>query len=186
MAVMPLKLEAARRQLVAGGVIAYPTEAVWGLGCDPQNPVAVAKLLAIKGRNVSKGLILVAASIEQFAPYLQGLDAARRATLDASWPGPVTWLVPDNGYAPAWIKGQHSSVALRVSAHKQVAALCVAFAGPLVSTSANPAGKPTARWPWQVQAQLWGLDYCLPGQVGSSDRPSEIRDLMSGNILRPG
>lgn len=183
---MPLKLEFARRRLEAGAVIAYPTEGVWGLGCDPNNEMAVRKLLAIKQRDVAKGLILVGASIEQFANYLKGLDPTLLARLEASWPGPTTWLVPHNGYAPDWITGRHRKVALRVSAHQLVADLCNSFGGPIVSSSANIAGRPTPKWPWQVLQQLPELEYLLPGHLGGANRPSEIRDLVSDTVLRPG
>jgi L-threonylcarbamoyladenylate synthase len=175
-------------QLLHGGaVIAYPTEAVWGLGGDPDNRLAVERILRIKGRPMSKGLILVAAHIGQFAPYLTHLTDAQRHTLDASWPGPVTWLVPDGGVAPAWIRGQHSAVALRVSAHPVVAGLCRAFGGPIVSTSANRAGMREARDGTTVRRQLGAeVDAIAPGRVGAAARPSEIRDLLTGVVLRKG
>jgi L-threonylcarbamoyladenylate synthase len=186
MAVMPLKLEIARSQLRAGGVIAYPTEGVWGLGCDPFDKTAVSKLLAIKGRAETKGLILVAASIEQFDDYLEGLEPALRAKLKCSWPGHITWLVPDNGFTPNWIKGKNQYVALRVSAYQPVVDLCLAFGGPIVSSSANISGHPTVKWPWQLRRQLPSLDYCMNGPLGLAGKPSEIRELISGKVLRGG
>ncbi len=179
-----LKLDFARRQLVAGGVIAYPTEAVWGLGCDPFNEAAVHKLLMLKRRDIAKGLILVAGSIEQFADYLSGLEPRLLAKLNHSWPGPITWLVPDNGFAPRWVIGDHTSVALRVSAHKPIIDLCHSFGGPIVSSSANISGCPTPKWPWQLQQQLAGLDFCMNGALGKANKPSEIRDLMSDKVIR--
>lgn len=181
-----MKLHAACQRLFAGGVIAYPTEGVWGIGCDPFNERAVAELLAIKGRTPEKGLILVAASIAQFAPFLEGLTPAQMAQLDASWPGPHTWLVPDNGTAPAWIRGSHASVALRVSDHPLVAELCRCFGGPIVSTSANPSGLPAAKYPWQILRQMPTLDYIVHGALGGAGKPSRIRDLLSGDIVRGG
>ncbi len=172
-------------QLWAGQVIAYPTEAVWGLGCDPMNPRAVERLLALKGRPVAKGLILVAANIEQFEPYLAGISADQRQKLINSWPGANTWLVPDNGYAPAWIRGRFDSVALRVSAHPLVSGLCRAFGGPLVSTSANPQGRAEARNAMSVRRYFGeNLAAISPGVVGKNARPSQIRDLLSGETLR--
>ena len=132
-------LDAAVAALRDGGVIAYPTEGVWGLGCDPDNDAAVAQLLRLKQRDPAKGLILIAASIEQFAPWLEGLPPELHAPLVASWPGPNTWLVPDNGRTHALVRGAHECVALRVSDHQGVIALCQAFGGPIVSTSANKA-----------------------------------------------
>lgn len=178
--------EAALSALRAGGVIAYPTEAVWGLGCDPDDGEALTRLLRLKERDPAKGVILVAASIGQLAPWLEGLTPAQRATLEASWPGPNTWLVPDNGRAHPLVRGEHDRVALRVSAHPLVARLCEAFGGPLVSTSANRAGEPPASSAAEVRA-IFGdaLGAVLDGELGGLARPSTIRDLVTGRVLRP-
>ena len=138
------RVQQAARAIRAGAVIAYPTEAVWGLGCDPWNEEAVYRLLALKERPMHKGLILVADDIGQFDFLLDDLPEIWQERLAGSWPGPNTWLVPHQGRLPAWITGRHASVALRVSDHPLVRALC-ALTGPLVSTSANPAGRPAAR-----------------------------------------
>ncbi len=171
-----------------GGVIAYPTEAVWGLGCDPNNEAAVYDILALKKRHVRKGLILVAASIEQFSPYLQRVTNAQRKQLLSSWPGPFTWLVPHHGSVPYWVCGDHASIALRVSAHPVVHYLCEQFGGPIISTSANPQGKPAAETPWQVSRYFHRqpmLDWMVKGQVGKNQQPSTITELESGQIIRP-
>ena len=181
-----LKIELARQCLNAGGVIAYPTEGVWGLGCDPNNPDAVAKLLQIKHRPVEKGLILVAAEISQFEPYLQQVSSEQRRRLEAGWPGPITWLVPDNGTVPSWIRGQHQAVALRVSAHSLVAELCRAVGGPIVSSSANIATRPAAKWCWQVARNLPDVDYIVHGELGGRTGPSEIRELVADKVVRKG
>ncbi|MGK2914922.1 MAG: L-threonylcarbamoyladenylate synthase [Porticoccaceae bacterium] len=170
-----------------GGVVAYPTEAVWGLGCDPWNQAAVARILALKGRSVDKGLILIAADIAAVEPYLAGLSSSQREMLAATWPGPVTWLVPANGAVPEWITGGRDSLALRVTAHPVAAGLCRAFAGALVSTSANPQGLPAATSLTKVKAYFGkDVDAYAPGRVGGAIRPSEIRDLRSGGIVRAG
>ena len=129
-----------------GGVVAYPTEAVWGLGCDPFDEAAVLRLLAIKQRPVDKGVILIAGALDQFDGLLdwEALEPAQRQAVLDSWPGPNTWIVPTTARVPRWITGSHDGVAVRVSAHPDVIALCAAFGGPLVSTSANLAGEPPA------------------------------------------
>lgn len=171
-----------------GGVLAYPTEAVWGLGCDPFNPVAVARLLRIKQRDPAKGVILIAAHQTQLMPWLTPLSAEQRARLDDSWPGPHTWLVPDpEQQAPVWIRGAHRSVALRVTDHPLVVALCEAFGGPIVSTSANLAGRPSAMNLHEAQDALGSQpDGFLDGPTGGRSQPSQIRDLMSGDTVRAG
>ncbi|MCA1770211.1 MAG: Sua5/YciO/YrdC/YwlC family protein [Halomonas sp.] len=169
-----------------GGVIAYPTEAVWGLGCDPDNDAALTRLLRLKQRDPVKGVILIAGSIAQFAPWLEGLPLELHAPLAASWPGPNTWLVPDNGRSHGLVRGGHASVALRVSAHPLVSALCDAFGGPIVSTSANKASEPPAMNADQVRS-IFGdeLDAIVEGELGGLERPSTIRDLVTGQLMRP-
>ena len=180
------RLRMAAQVVLGGGVIAYPTESIWGLGCDPFNEEAVEQLLELKQRPSGKGLILVAASPSQFEWLLHDLSQAQQSRLTLSWPGPVTWLVPHRGRVPAWISGDHTTVALRVSAHKRVRQLCRCCDGPLVSTSANTAGSVAAKAPHQVWRYFGeGVDYLLPGQVGGSSRPSMIRDLLSDTIVRP-
>ncbi|MHA6491773.1 L-threonylcarbamoyladenylate synthase [Pseudomonas borbori] len=169
----------------AGGVIAYPTEAVWGLGCDPWDELAVERLLALKNRPVHKGLILVAGAIEQFDFLLEDLPEVWQERLAGSWPGPNTWLVPHQQRLPDWITGSHNSVALRVSDHPLVCALS-ALTGPLVSTSANPAGRPAARSRLRVEQYFpRQLDKVLGGALGGRKNPSLIRDLVTGDVIRP-
>lgn len=171
-----------------GGVIAYPTEAVWGLGCDPFDETAVTRLLAIKQRPVDKGLILIAGTPAQLDGLLdwQTLPPARRDDVLASWPGPNTWIVPATARVPRWITGTHDGVAVRVSAHPTVVALCAAFGGPLVSTSANPAGaEPPRRLDDFDPALRAAVDAIVAGDTGTQQRPTPIRDARSGATLRP-
>lgn len=178
-------LDDAIAALQAGGVIAYPTEAVWGLGCDPDNDAALTRLLRIKRRDPAKGMILVAASIEQFAPWLAGLPFQLHAPLAASWPGPHTWLVPDNGRSHGLVRGSHDRVALRVSDHPVVVALCEAFGGPIVSTSANRADEPPVISLAAIHDTFADeMDAVVEAELGGLERPSVIRDLVSGQILR--
>ncbi len=178
-------LQTAAKVIRAGGVIAYPTEAVWGLGCDPYNPDAVRKLLEIKNRPVDKGLILITGNSSDFQPWLYTLSQKHMKELELSWPGFNTWVVPDSGVTPSWIMGVHNGVALRVSAHPLVKALCEAFGGPIVSTSANVAGHAAARNRCQVEQYFHGqLDYVLAGALGGERQASVIRDLVTGQPLR--
>lgn len=179
------QLQQAAQAILAGGVVAYPTEGVWGLGCLPANEAAVRRILALKGRAVDKGLILVAGQEAQFDPLLAGLDRQQRATLSASWPGPNTWLVPHGDRVPRWISGQHPKVALRVTDHPLVQALCALCGGPLVSTSANPQGLPAAMNAREVSDYFGdGIDALAPGETGGRGKPSVIRDLLTGQEVR--
>lgn len=176
----------AARIVHRGGLIAYPTEAVYGLGCDPLNAAAVQRLLTLKNRSMDKGLILIAADFDQLRPYLAALSTDDEATLAATWPGPVTWLVPARPETPRWLRGQHRSLAVRVTDHPLAATLCRQLGHPLVSTSANRSGQIPARSPLTVQRQLGpALDLILEGPLGKQSRPTTIRDLASGKTLRP-
>ena len=170
-----------------GGVIAYPTEGVWGLGCDPRNEQAVMRILAIKQREVEKGLILIAADEAQLAPFvsMEALGDEQRAAVRAAWPGAATWIVPASATAPRWITGSHDGIAVRVSAHAPVIALCNAFGGALVSTSANRAGNdaPTQRAGLDPEVVAL-LDGVLDGETGGLLQPTPIRDARSGDVLR--
>lgn len=177
--------ERASRVLRAGGLVAYPTEAVWGLGCDPWSGAAVRRLLTTKGRSADQGLILVSGDRTDFAPWLSNLRQPIIKCVIGSWPGPVTWIVPNRGIAPTWITGKHSGVALRVSSHPVVSALCRDFGGPLVSTSANPTGRRPAISALDVRRYFsTSIDLILPGEVGGESRPSTIIDAETGEILR--
>lgn len=180
----PLKISQAATALSEGEVIAYPTEAVWGLGCDPFNRTAVHKILALKKRPEEKGLILIAGDIKQFEFILHSLDQDLRARLEQSWPGPNTWLVPHHQRVPHWISGRFDTVALRVSDHPLVQELCDAF-GPIVSTSANPQGLAPARDSLRVRRYFGKQVRVVPGVLGKRKNPSEIRDLVSGKLIRP-
>lgn len=173
--------------LRAGGVIACPTESVWGLSCDPFDERAVLRLLEIKRRPVDKGLILIAADHAQFDGLLDwdALPSDRRDAVHASWPGPHTWIVPATAKLPRWITGAHDGVAVRVTAHETMADLCRAFGGPLVSTSANPTGETPPRDLSELDPVLHAaLDAVLAGRTGNLPRPTAIRDARTGKPLR--
>lgn len=183
--VSDIRLKSAVQALRAEGVVACPTEAVWGLSCDPDSELAVLRVLALKQRPVAKGLILVAANESQLGFLLHDLGAEERARLAASWPGPATWLVPHRNRLQPWVYGEHATVAVRVSDHPVVQQLCRAWGGPLVSTSANPAGAQPARTAFAVRRYFGSaVDAVLPGHVGARSRPSQIRDLATGEVLR--
>lgn len=182
---MRLHLDFARHALAAGGVIAYPTEAVWGLGCEPLNSHAVARLLALKRRPRMKGLILVASAFSQVERFTASVPRATLQRALDSWPGPATWLFPAADSAPDWLTGHHRTIALRVTAHPVAAALCEAYGGAIVSSSANISGHPPARTALGVRRRFGdALDAILPGDTGGLSRPTPIRDLVTGKLLR--
>jgi L-threonylcarbamoyladenylate synthase len=177
---------AAGQAIRSGGVVAYPTEGVWGLGCDPFNEAAVERLLTIKQRPSSKGLILISSDISYLQSRLMGLSASQWALLAASRGTFTTWLVPHGGGIPDWISGGGERVAVRLTDHRVVEALCRAFDGLLVSTSANPAGLPAATTEAEVRAYFGDLiDVIVPGALGGENGASEIRDMVTGHVIRP-
>jgi len=177
-------MRAARKAVWSGGVIAYPTEAVFGLGCDPLNAAAIAKLLAIKQRDDSKGFILIAADIIQLEPYIDVSDKLRDQLL-MTWPGPITWVVPAAPGVPDWLTGGRATLAVRVTAHPVAQALCASTGFALTSTSANLSSRPPIRSSLAVRHLLRDkLDYIVPGNVGSQRRPTKICDALTGKILR--
>jgi L-threonylcarbamoyladenylate synthase len=171
--------------LRAGGVIAYPTEAVYGLGCDPANESAVLKILELKQRSVDKGLILIASDSAQLHSYIEPRLLAENVEVLASWPGPHTWLLACKANTPFWLSGAHDTLAVRVTAHPVAAGLCKAFGGAIVSTSANPAGAEPARQRATVERYFsGGIDLIVDGAVDTTAQVSTIRDARSGKQLR--
>lgn len=182
--ISPFKIRQAIKHVEQGQVIAYPTEAIYGLGCNPLDEEAVLHLLSIKKRSIEKGLILIASSLDQLKPYLQ-LNAEIIAKVQATWPGAVTWIIPAQPWVPQWLTGSHSSLAVRVSNHPVVKKLCEQNEGPLVSTSANTSTKPPATKAWQISDKLQSTDlFIVPGQVGNLTQATPIYDVLSQQQLR--
>lgn len=181
---LSIPVQKAARILNEGGVIAYPTEGVFGLGCLPLIQDAVERVLDIKGRDPSMGLILIASSLSQLEPY--AVLPADERDLAGSLEHPVTWVLPAQPSAPLWLRGRHPGVAVRISAHPVAAALCDAAGSALVSTSANLAGQPPARNSIVLRRRFGRLvDYVVPGDCGPARGASEIRDHATGKVLRP-
>lgn len=182
-------IEQAAAALRTGGVVAYPTEAVFGLGCDPHDHAAFQRLFAMKRRPPTQGVLLIGADFEQLRPWID-MDALPGSALErvyATWPGPHTWILPRAASVPEWIAGRHAGIALRMTAHAPAAALCRAFGGALVSTSANVHGQPPARDAGTVR-KMFGdaLAAVVDAPVGGLDAPTSIRDALTGAIIRSG
>lgn len=180
---MRLSIAKAADTLLGGGVIAYPTEGVFGLGCMPDDVAAIARVLAIKKRDPDMGLILIASKKEQLdgwvAPDASGIPAA-----DAS--RPTTWIAPAQAHVSALVRGKHSGIAVRLTTNPTAAAICDAVDSPIVSTSANVTGQPVARNRYILRRRFGAcVDYIVPGDCGQASGPSEIRELATGKVLRP-
>jgi len=180
-----VKIRRAADAIRAGGIVAYPTEAVYGLGCDPDDADVVRRILALKRRPESAGVILIAANLAQLSGWIAptGVEADRLATGDEG----VTWVVTAAATAPDWVTGGRDTIAVRITRYPVAAALCRAAGMPIVSTSANRRGKSPARDALSVRLALGAeVDYVLSAPTGGKGKPSEIRDARTGTILRAG
>lgn len=179
------RLPLLRSVLDGGRVVACPAEGVWGLSCDPYSEAAVDDLLTLKQRSVRKGLIVVAADAAMFDGVLSYLSPDERHRVCASWPGPNTWLVPNHGVFPGWITGDSTDVAIRVTSALPLKGLSESFGGALVSTSANPAGLPPPQYLWALRRYFGVTLPALPGMLEQAGKPSTIRRIGDGTIVRP-
>ena len=171
--------------LRSGGVIAYPTESCFGLGCDPTNPHALKRLLHIKGRPQRKGLIVIAHRFAQLKKLIAPVTPEQKQRMFEQWPGPHTWLVPASRRCPALLRGKHTSLAVRVTANPFAAKLCRDAGMALVSTSANHNGRIPAKTTRECYRLFGSRVRVLPGRTGGASKPSTIHDLYTGRILRP-
>jgi len=181
------KSEAAnlRTHLRRGGLIAYPTESCYGLGCDPRNPRALQRLIRLKGRSSAKGMLLIADHFKRLQAFVRPLSTTDRTRMQHTWPGPVTWVVPASATCPPLLTGGRSTIAVRVTAHPTAASLCRSLGMALVSTSANKTGKKPAKTAAECR-RIFGVQVrVIAGRIGTRKRPSTLIDLATGNVLRP-
>ncbi|NNC97724.1 MAG: threonylcarbamoyl-AMP synthase [Gammaproteobacteria bacterium] len=168
-----------------GGVIAYATEAVYGLGCDPDNHHAIQRILEIKGRNARQGFILIASSFAQVQKYLELLSIEEENAIRDYWPGPTTLILSASETVSSLVTGGRDSIAIRITTHQDTRELCDALGHALISTSANRSGQPPIKHAWQLENQFGELvDYIYPSTLGDSDKPSAIIDARTGNRIR--
>lgn len=170
--------------LQRGGLIAYPTESCYGLGCDPDNRKAVQRLLRLKQRPQHKGLILIAANYRQVARYLQPLTASEQQQLLEAGAKAITYLMPVKKSAPQWLCGAHDTLAVRLTAHAFARQLCQGVNSALVSTSANRSGQRPAKTYAQCRHLFENKVWVLPGRVGKRKKPSTIRAWADDKIIR--
>ncbi|OCG14670.1 L-threonylcarbamoyladenylate synthase TsaC [Gilliamella sp. Fer2-1] len=171
-----------------GEVIAYPTEAVFGLGCDPNCESAVLKLLQLKQRSIDKGLILIASHYQQLIPYIDEstITNEQKKLALTNWSEPITWVFPKNENTPYFLTGKFDSIAIRITNHPVVCKLCDLYGKPIVSTSANISAHPPCKTAIEV-AKQFGPDFpILDGETGHRTQPSQIKDIKTGQIFRQG
>lgn len=167
-----------------GGLIAYATESCFGLGCDPRNPLAIKKLLKLKQRDQSKGLIVIGSNLKQLQALLGNLSHAQQAKLRASWPDALTWVCPASDNCLSTLTGGRGKVAVRIPAHRGARSLCSQAKMPLVSTSANISGKKSIKTWQSAMRKFGGRVKIIQGKIGHYRKPSTVRDLATNQILR--
>lgn len=174
-----------REVIQRGGIIAYPTEGAYGLGCDPFNESAVNKIIKIKGRISDKGFILIASSFDQVEDLISPIDSEKFKLINSTWPGPVTWVFPCSDKVPPWIRGKYNSVALRITAHPVAREICHSVNQAIVSTSANRSGESPLLTAQQVKQTFHKeIDLIIEGKIGELTSPTPIRDALTGEYLR--
>jgi len=175
----------AAETIIKGGIVAYPTEAVYGLGCDPLNKTAVNKLSSLKNRKTTKGFILLASNWRQIESYIPPLTEKEKSPAMESWPGPTTWLFPAAKNTPSWLTGDSNKIAIRITAHPLAKELCEKTNKAIISTSANLSNQPAMRdYTTVINTFENKLDYILEGLVGDLDNPTCIIDLLTRKIVR--
>ena len=167
-----------------GGLIAYPTESCYGLGCDPLNRNAVLRLLKLKQRPQRKGLILIASQYTQLGSFIKALNTSEQAILKTEGAKAVTLLMPAKLSCPRWLRGSHDTIAVRLTEHREAATLCKRLNMALVSTSANFSGGKSARTDAHCKRLFGAQVWVLPGRVGKRKKPSTIRSWVDGKIIR--
>ena len=181
---MSAELHEVVKLLRDGGIICHACEGVWGFACDPFNESAVRRVLEIKQRPQSKGLIVIADEAAKFKPELTQLNPETRALVAQSWPGRTTWLLPTTRF-PKWIIGDNSTVAARVPGHEQARVIAAMFKHPIVSTSANIANDPPCVTENEARERFGNIvDHVVHGATGQATGPSEIFDAVSGDQIR--
>ena len=183
--VAELPIQRAVSTLKNGGLIAYPTEGVFGIGCDPLQQPALQRVVEIKQRDAGKGLIIVCAEFSQLEPFIEPLDSATQQRLLATWPGAVTWIVKANPSLPALLTGGRDTIAVRVSQHPVVAEITRQFERPIVSTSANYSGQAACTSAAAVRQTLGEkIDLVLDAAVGGQQGATPIFDAATGKQIR--
>ena len=171
------------RYLKSGGVIVYPTESSFGIGCDPSNFMAVKKIMVIKKRTANKNFILISASIKNTKKYIQKLTEKELKKANKKWPGPHTWILRSHDNCPKWLK-KNDKVALRLPSFKPCLDLCASLGIAIISTSANISGKKTLKQYRDVCRLFYNKSKIIKGRIGNRRKPSTIQDLQTGKIIR--
>lgn len=174
----------AARVLRDGGVVAHPTESVYGLAVDPFSETALRRLFTVKGRPETNPVLVIISSPVQLAGLVDSLTPEAEALMARFWPGPLSLVLPRAKGIPDALTAGSELVCVRCSSHPMARALCDAFGGPITSTSANLSGQPPANT--IAGAMLPGVDVGIHGGTLPPAAPSTIYNPATGQVLRLG
>lgn len=161
-----------------GGVIAVPTDTLYGLAADPFNAAAVARVFAIKGRSAGRALPLIAADTVQITAHIGPLTPMAQRLAARFWPGPLTLLVPAPAALVAEVAGGTGRVGVRVPGDAIARAICASADRPVTATSANMSGQPATADPDEVERTLGDtVDLLLDTGRTPGGEPSTILDV---------
>lgn len=177
-------LNKVKAHIKAGGLIAYPTESCFGIGCNPFNRKAINRIIKIKKRDKNKGMIVVAGKIGHLDRLIKPLSNNDFEYLNCFWPGHYSFILPTKRNVPVNLTGKHNKIAVRVSSHKLIQQLCSYLAIPLVSTSANKSGFRSIKNNKECLKQFGKSILILPGNIGFAKNPSTIIDLVTKQVIR--
>ena len=166
-----------------GGIIAYPTESCFGLGCDPKNKKAINKIIRLKKRSRDKSFILIASSMNQFTKFLDPINDSIKKSLFTKWPGPHTWILNANNICPRWLKN-NSKIALRIPFFSPCRSLNKSIGMAITSTSLNLSGKIPLKNYRDVCRFLPTQVKIIKGRIGKNKKPSVIQDFETMKIIR--
>ena len=172
-----------KRFIINGGVVAYPTESCFGLGCDPHNLRAIKKLNILKKRPVNKNFILISSKLNQIKKMLQELNNSKIKNLNMKWPGPHTWLIEANHKCPSWLR-KKNKVAIRVPDLNICQNLLNSIAMPITSTSANRTKQRPIKNYREACRQYKKSVHIIKGRIGKNKKPSQIQDFDTKAIIR--
>ena len=183
----PDAMQRAFETLEAGGVVAFPTDTVYGLGAPAFNAASIERLFAIKGRELTKAIAVLIAEPGELDKVAKGLNQRAMRLAERFWPGPLTLVLPRHPSLPALLS-PNETIGVRVPDHAVARAL-LAAAGPMAVTSANAAGGVNAPSAEEVLAQLGGrIELVLDGGQTPGEQPSTVVDLTGvlPRVLRAG
>jgi len=177
-------IQEAAKWIVNGGVVALPTDTLYGLAADPFSAAAVARVFAVKGRAAERALPLIAADAGQVTLHLGRLPPIAQLLADRFWPGPLTLLLPAAAALAADVTGGTGKVGVRVPADAVARAICAEAGQPITATSANVSGEPATADPDAVERNLGDrLDLLVDTGSTRGGAPSTIIDATGAELV---